>query len=272
MVWNSVNLMADELHTYDFIKPRFLATCLAAVLDRLVPVFPNHIIAVTRELYDFHARRVRPERLTLVPCGVRPEMFARADGEKLREKHNVGSRPVMMYMGVNSAFQRVDYLLRAFKLVLEEEPSALLMIVSPIEEDTDLATNLALAKSLGISDNVLFLGPHTLDEMPDYLALATVTVVPRPDCPGHPIKLLNYMMAGKPIVCFAGAAKGVTHMHDALLVPDHDWERMGDAIVAFLRDKQLAARLGGNAKQTVLENLDWQILAKKVENVYATLI
>jgi glycosyltransferase involved in cell wall biosynthesis len=271
-VWNAVNLMSDELHTYGFIKPRFVADWLAAALDWFVPLFPDHIIAVTRELYDFHARRVPKEKLTLVPCGVKPAMFDGATPDKFRAKYNVGSRPVVMYTGVNSAFQRLDYLLRAFTIVLAAEPSAMLLIVSPLGEEADRETNLALAQSLGISDSVLFIGPHTLDELPDYLAMADVTVVPRPDCPGHPIKLLNYMMAARPIVCFAGAAKNVTDKHDALLVPDHDWQKMGEAIVTLLREKELAAKLGANAKQTVLDSLDWKILARQVENVYASLL
>jgi glycosyltransferase involved in cell wall biosynthesis len=119
---------------------------------------------------------------------------------------------------------------------------------------------------------VIFAGPHTLEELPHYLALAAVTVVPRPECPGHPIKLVNYMMAGKAIVCFTGAAKGVTHMHDAFLVPDHDWEKMGEAIVTLMRDPKLSEKLGRNAKETALNNFDWQILAKKVEEIYAALL
>jgi 1,2-diacylglycerol 3-alpha-glucosyltransferase len=273
LVYNAVNLMSDELHTYGFIKPRFLAHWLAAALDWLMPIFPDHVIAVTQDLYDWHVQHgVAEERLTLVPCGVRPAMFEGADAEKFRARYAIGSRPVIMYAGVNNAFQRVDYLLRAFTLVLKSEPSALLMIVSPIDNEPDLPANLALAKSLGISKNVIFVGPHTLEDLPHYLAMATVTVVPRPECPGHPIKLVNYMMAGKPIVCFTGAAKGITHMHDAVLVPDHDWEKMGEAIVTLIRDPKLSEKLGATARETALNNLDWQILVKKVENVYAAVL
>lgn len=273
LVYNAVNLMSDELHTYGFVKPRFLANWLAAALDWFVPIFPDHIIAVTQDLYDWHAKHgIAKERLTLVPCGVRPALFEGADAEKFRARYAIGSRPVIMYAGVNSAFQRIDYLLRAFTLVLKSEPSALLMIVSPIDNEPDLPDNLALAKSLGISDNVIFVSPHTLEDLPHYLAMAAVTVVPRPECPGHPIKLVNYMMAGKPIVCSTGSAKGITHMHDALLIPDHDWEKMGEAIVTLMRDAKLSEKLGANAKETVLNNLDWQILARKVEEIYTALL
>jgi len=53
LIYNSVNLMADELHTYGFIKPAFLAKWIARALDWFVPIFPDHIIVVTQELYDW---------------------------------------------------------------------------------------------------------------------------------------------------------------------------------------------------------------------------
>jgi 1,2-diacylglycerol 3-alpha-glucosyltransferase len=273
LVYNAVNLMGDELGTYAFIRPAFLAKWLAAALDAFIPIFPDRIIAVTQELCDWFLRRgVKSKRLTLIPCGVRPELFADADPSEFAIKYNIGSRPVVMYAGINSAFQRVDYLLRAFTLVLKAEPSALLMIVSPLANEPNYPANVELARSLGISQNVIFVGPHELEELPDYLAMASVTVVPRPECPGHPIKLMNYMMAAKPIVCFAGAAKGVRHLFDAFIVPDHDWEKMGEAIVTVLQDPALAKRLGRQAHETVLNNFDWKGLAKKVELVYADML
>jgi glycosyltransferase involved in cell wall biosynthesis len=238
---------------------------LAGILDWFVPVFPDHIITVTQELYDwFVSRGIKKERLTLVPCGVKPAMFEGADATALRLKYNVDSRPVVMYTGIHSAFQRVDYLLRAFTIVLKAEPSALLMVVSPLSDEPNYPANVELAKSLDISESVIFVGPHELEELPNYLAMATVAVVPRPECHGHPIKLLNYMMAA--------AAKGVRHLYDAFLVPNHDWEKMGDAIVTLLRDPALAKRLAANAQETVLNNFDWRILAKKIEAIYAGLL
>jgi 1,2-diacylglycerol 3-alpha-glucosyltransferase len=273
LIYNSVNLMSDELHTYGFIKPAFLAKWIAGALDWFMPIFPDHIIAVTQELYNWMIRHgVKPARLTMVPCGIKSEMFAGADPEKFRNAYPIGNRPLVMYAGINSAFQRVDHLLRAFKVVLQEEPTALLMVLSPITGEPDLAANQALAKELGIAENVIFAGPHTLEDLPHYLAMATVTVVPRPECPGHPIKLLNYMMSAKPTVCFAGAAKGVRHLHDSLIVPDHDWQQMGASIVTLLRDPELRRKLGDNARETALQNFEWRSLCKKVEDIYAHLL
>jgi 1,2-diacylglycerol 3-alpha-glucosyltransferase len=97
-------------------------------------------------------------------------------------------------------------------------------------------------------------------------------VVPRPECPGHPVKLLNYMLAGKPVVSFAGGAKGVRHLHDAFIVPNHDYEALGRGIITLLQDRALAAELGVNARATVLADFDWRQICRKIECIYDQLL
>jgi len=273
MIYQAVCLMTDELASYRFIRPAFLAKWLGGILDWFVPIFPDHTIAVTQELYDFLAKRGVPQRkLSMITSGTDPGMFDHPDADRFRKKYDLGSLPVVMYTGITNHFQRIDYLLRAFSVVLKQVPSAILMIVNPIEDEPDIANHKALAQELGIANNVRFVGPHTLAELPDYLAMATVTVAPRPECPGHPIKLLNYMISGKPIVCFAGGAKGLTHMQDALIVPDHNWQAMGEAILTFLHDPELAKRLGSSARENAINNFDWRVIGKKVAAVYESIM
>jgi 1,2-diacylglycerol 3-alpha-glucosyltransferase len=269
LLYNAVSLMSDELPSYEFLKPAFLARGLARLLDWLAVKLPDHFITITKELRDFFlSKRISEDRIALIPCGVKPEMFDDPHPESLRVRYGVERRPLVMYTGVNSPFQRIDYLVRAFGLVLQEEPTALLMVVSPLKHDRDIAANRALAESLGILPSVIWVEGQTLVELPDYLAMASVAVISRPNIPGHPIKLLNYMAAGKAIVCFSGAAKGVSHMHDAYVVPDHDVNGMSRGIVAMLRNNELAARLGAAAKETVTRDFDWRHLCTAVEAVY----
>jgi glycosyltransferase involved in cell wall biosynthesis len=173
-----------------------------------------------------------------------------------------------MYTGVLNAFQRIDYLLRAFAVAVRAKPEALLLVVSPLVSEVHEREHKQLAAELGISDSVIWISPHSLQELPSYLALADVTVVPRPECPGHPVKLLNYMLAGKPIVSFAGGAKGVRHLHDAFIVPNHDVEALGQGIVTLLNDRALAAELAANARATVLAEFDWRQICRKIETIY----
>lgn len=273
LLYNAVNLMTDELAGYRFIRPAFLANGIARGLDWFTPIFPDHITAVSPELRDWFVEHGVPaSKVDMVPAGIEPDLFDHAEPEKFREQYQINGRPVVMYTGVLNAFQRIDYLLRAFAVALREKPDALLLVVSPLVSESHEKENKALAASLGIERSIIWISPHALQDLPSYLALADVTVVPRPECPGHPVKLLNYMLAGKPIVSFAGGAKGVRHGHDAYIVPNHDFEALGRGIVTLLNDGTLAAELGANARATVLAEFDWRQICRKIERIYEQLV
>jgi glycosyltransferase involved in cell wall biosynthesis len=273
LLYNAVNLMSDELAGYRFFRPAWLADGMARGLDWFVPIFPNHITAVSPELRDwFVQHRVPASKVDMVPAGIEPDLFNNPAPEKFREQYQINGRPVVMYTGVLNAFQRVDYLLRAFAVALRERPEALLLVVSPLVSESLEKEQKQLAAELGISSSIVWISPHALQDLPSYLALADVTVVPRPECPGHPVKLLNYMLAGKPVVSFAGGAKGVRHLHDAFIVPNHDFEALGRGIMTLLNDRALAAKLGANARATVLAEFDWRQICRKIERIYGQLL
>jgi 1,2-diacylglycerol 3-alpha-glucosyltransferase len=273
LLYNAVNLMADELAGYRFIRPAWLAHGLARGLDWFTPIFPNHITAVSPELRTwFIDQGVPAAKVDLVPAGIEPELFGHPEPEKFRQRYQLSGHQVVMYTGVLDAYQRVDYLLRAFAVALREKPEALLLIVSALVSEVNEKKHRQRAAQLGISRSIIWISPHTLEELPSYLALADVCIVPRPECPGHPVKLLNYMLAGKPVVSFAGGAKGVRHLHDAFIVPNHDCGAMGRGIVTLLNDRTLAAELGANARATVLANFDWRHICAKIERIYDRLL
>jgi len=273
LLYNAVNLLSDELAGYNFIRPAWLAHCIAHGLDWFTPIFPNHITAVSPELRDWLLKRGVPARkVDMIPAGIEPDLFDHVQPEKFREKYQLNGRPIIMYTGVLDAYQRIDCLLRAFAVALREKPDALLLVVSPLISEASENQHKQLAAKLGISSSIVWISPHPLHDLPSYLALADVCVVPRSECPGHPIKLLNYLLAGKPVVSFAGGAKGVRHMHDAFVVPNYDIEALGRGIVTLLNDRALAEKLAANGNATVLANFDWRHICAKIERIYERLL
>jgi glycosyltransferase involved in cell wall biosynthesis len=76
------------------------------------------------------------------------------------------------------------------------------------------------------------------------------------------------MAMGKPVAAFVGSAKGLRHMEHAFIVPDHDWQGLGQGISLLLQDPALAAKLGNTAQQWVREHLSWPHLIPKIEQTY----
>jgi glycosyltransferase involved in cell wall biosynthesis len=177
-----------------------------------------------------------------------------------------------MYTGALESFQRVDYLLQAMALVVKQVPEAMLVIVGNIKNQKAQEAHLAMAQQLGIANQLCFIESAPIEELPDYLAAADVTVVPRPSCPGYPIKLLNYMAAGKPVVSFAGSAKSLCHEYSGYVAANDDVEDLARGIVMFLQNPDIAKTMGERARASLEGVFDWPTLAAGVAETYRQLI
>src|SRR5205823_11714640 len=98
----------------------------------------------------------------MVPAGIVPELFDNADPEKFRRRHRINGRAIVMYAGVLNAFQRIDYLLRAFAVVSKQLPDALLMMVSALVSEPHQREHKQLADQLGVSYATMWNVPHSL--------------------------------------------------------------------------------------------------------------
>jgi len=267
LLYNAVNTMSDELPGYNFIKPRWLAVALARFLDNLVPRMGDFVTVVSNELFEFLlALGIPPKRMAVLPPGVYDDMIANGDPQKIRRQYNLEDAKIILYTGNLEPFQRPDYLFQAMQVVAQALPDAHLLVMATLVND--LAPHQEMVEKLGIASRVTIAPNLPLCDLPDFLAAADVTVVPRPDTPGFPVKLLNYMSAGKPTVTFQGSAKGVTHLFDGLVVPDHDCQALGEGIVKLLQDPELCGRIGENAGMTIKLNFHWDYLAEILEQIY----
>ena len=269
LIYNAVNTMIDELPSYNFFKPRVVAVWLAKLLDCWVPRSADAVLALSEDLAGFlTGQGLKKDRVHVIPLGVDCAHFEGRDGCAIREKYHVGRSPLVMYTGILDRFQRIDYLIRALTIVVNRQPEVRLLIVSNIAKEQDLEDCRRLIREEQLDDHVRIATGIPFEEIPTFLSAADVTVVSRPNTPGLPVKLLNYMAANRPVVVFEGSAKGLKHMKNAIVVKDHDWEALGQGIITLLDDPVLAKTLARNARKWLGKNLSWPVLVEKIERVY----
>lgn len=124
----------------------------------------------------------------------------------------------------------------------------------------------AAARALGIADRVHFTGMLPIDAVPECLAALDMAVIPKAAAHASPMKLIEYMALGLPIV-----APDMPSIREALvdgtrgrIFPEGDMARMKDAVLELLRDRDLAASLGRRARERVFAELTWNRHAEKV--------
>jgi 1,2-diacylglycerol 3-alpha-glucosyltransferase len=272
VIYNAINTMIGELASYNCIRPRALAVGLARVLDCVVPRLADMIIADTGELRSFLlGKGIDPARVVTINSGVWPEMFEGADASWVRDRFSPDGGPLVIYTGTFDDLQGIDHLMAAFKIVHERKPAARLLLVGNTINPVHRANYERMAVDFGFASRFATTS-CSLDELPAFLAAADVAVLPRPDSPGIPTKLLNYMAAGNAIVSFKQSATILQHLETAFLVDSVTAEDFADGILTLLDDPTLARQLGANVKRFVVGRFDWPSIAGKLEGIYASLI
>lgn len=261
VIYDAHTTLESELDLYHFVNPKWLAN----LLDRKVPQWADHIIAVSSTLEEFLVNTgVAKNKIDVIPNGVSLVDFDGKDPNVIRRKYNLQDSQIVMYTGSLAAFQEVDYLIEAMEKVTNKHNDVVLVLVgnSGIERYKKMCSRSETLK------NVLLVGEQTFKEIPFFLASADVVVSPRTRCPGMPQKLVNYMAAQKAIVSFEGSAKLLINGYNGMIVQNGNTTAMADSISRLLGDKDLREQLGRNARLTIENRYDWDSLCRRVEEIY----
>ena len=256
LVYHGHSALAEELPLY-FTSPlaRRLAGGVGRALDAEVPRRADFCIAVTDELGALLRRRgVTARGLACIgPTGA-PEELGPAPVPG-------GDGGLVCYAGNLDGYQNLAFLLRAFARVRARVPAARLLIVTH-------ADGRAAARVVGDARGVEIIRAGSYDEVRARLAAAAIAVCPRAERSGFPMKLLNYMAAGKAIVASAGSAKGLQDGCTGRVVPDDDEGAFADAIVALLGNRHERERLGRAARRAVESREAWDAVLDRIEAIY----
>jgi glycosyltransferase involved in cell wall biosynthesis len=266
LVFDAHTLLSSELPFYSLKLPRWVKNGIAESFDRRLPGIADHVVTVTERIRQRLLRfgKLSEDRVSVVPNGVESEFFADAPG---RLTMGDNGRPTLIFTGNLAPYQGIDLMLKALKKVLNRRSDVQLKIVT----ESSFEEYAALARELGISGSIELVRAEFKD-IPMLLAGATVAVNPRTDCDGIPVKLLNYMAAGKPVLSFAGSAPGVCHRQTGWLVPDGDVDGFAEGALTLLANTELATALGQNARRLVKDQHDWSRSAELTESIYHRVI
>ncbi len=153
-------------------------------------------------------------------------------------------RPVLICTRGLEPYYAVDDAVRAFSRVQQEFADAKLVLVGGGSQERQVR---ALTAELGLS-NVEFVGNVARDQIGRYYNEADI-FVNTSVLDNTPVSILEAFAAGTPVVSTApeGIRYLVEHGRTGLLCDPHDWETLGDNVIALLRDQSLALCLAANA-------------------------
>lgn len=177
-------------------------------------------------------------------------------------------KKIMLFIGrFSGAEYGMDILLKAFSAVLHEQSDALLFLVG---DELPLRLQV-LVDSLGIRDKVRVLGPVAQTDLVKFIIAADVCVGPLMATQAMPLKILDYMACGKPIVTGRNSISADLSPELNFLVVRPEHGAVSEALMRVLKDTEYAESLGSKALKTV-GKFTWRRTALDLDRVLSNTV
>lgn len=264
LLYHAHNLMQDELPRYfRHSGARAAARRLGWALDRSVPRLADRVLALHAPMAEALQRcGVRADRLRVVAPGIDTAAWTLDGGG---ERAGAGLR--VAYCGNLDAYQELDLLFAAMRLVVAALPGAELVLATP----NPLAEARAMARRGGAGAFTRVVAAADPAATRRALAGCALAVCARSSPSGFPLKNLNAAAAGLPLVVCRGAAHGFAHGRSAVVVADGDAAAMAQAITELLRQPQRRAKLGRAGRALIRARYTRERMCREVEEEWDAL-
>ncbi len=263
-------IISSEQNPYPFkTRPPF------SLIERRLSKYTKKILACSEKVKDHLIQNVGidPEKVITVHNSVDTSSFFpmkesrqnQPELAKLREElgFSEGDK-VIGTVGHLTPQKGHEYLFRAGPKILESIPQARFLVVGKGYLKRKLEN---LARSLGISDEVVFAGLR--QDIPLILNSLDLFVLPSL-WEGFGIAIIEAMACAVPVIAsnVGGIPEIVQHGENGILIAPKNPDEIVSAVIRVLKNKELADRLAENGMETVKEKFEVEKMVRRVEQVY----
>ena len=231
------------------------------------------------EVFELKALGIDAAKVSIAPCGVDLELFngncdaGAAAVARARKYRILSVGPLVPRKGVDLVIQSLPLLAEAGfddveLLIVGGSGDAL-----ALDDDPEVQRLRAIARDLGVADQVTMPGQLPRDAMPGIFRSSDV-VVCTPWYEPFGIVPLEAMACGVPVVAAAvgGLRETVVDRRTGLHVPPRDPEAIAAAVQELLGDPALRAEMGRAGMQRARSRYSWERVAADTEKAYRSVL
>lgn len=263
------------------IRKRSITTVLTGIsfclMERCLPFLADSVSVSSETLRKLALQRGANEKnVFLAPVGADLQQF-RPDSPpgEVRKKHDLNNALLVLYHGQLHSCQYAALFLKAIRHISKIQDCNHLRFMI-LGSGSELRSLKMFAQELGIGEKVIFTDfiPHA--DIPQYIASADICVAPFYDnevtrCKS-PLKIVEYMASGKPIV--ASDVGEVRNMLGGagLLVESGKPEALAEGILELICNKKLRNTMAAAARQRAETKYNWERSTENLEKAYKTIL
>lgn len=256
--------MPQVMKNFGYERYRTLIHTLE-LLERQAINSSNGIITISTDLGDY-IRNLNGKIPMVIIENFQNYDFYNVDKDRLalfKQSHSeLDGKNIVLYAGTFELYQGLEPLLASAEIVVKERKDTIFVLAGGRQNQID---NLReSAKKLGIESHVHFSGNLPIDEVALYINIANVLVSTRTIGNNPPLKIYDYLGAGKPIVATnINAHTQILNDHIAVLVEPVPQK----GIISVIDNPSYAKTLGQRSRKFFENNYSTQEKIEKTRQI-----
>ena len=234
----------------------------------------DYVFTITQALKDILIEHgVQESKIRVLPNAVDASKFKIMKKDRDLEKElDFKNKLVIGYIGSFVDYEGLDLLLEACALLKENHGSKFKLLL--VGDGQVMQQLRRTVQFLQLEDHVVFTGRVPHDEVQRYYSLIDIAPLPRKGLRVcelvSPLKPFEAMASGKVLVTSSvqALAEIVDDGNTGLVFEKDNAKDLAAKLEMVLTDADLRKRIGENANKWVLENHSWDVISKRVTDIY----
>lgn len=221
----------------------------------------NYVIATS----DYYAKtspylKKHYNKVKVVPPGVDIQKFNIITSNYVKNKYDLTDEKIILFVGQlnkESQHKGLEYLIKSVSMIQESVDFRLIIV----GKGNFVEYYKTLSSDLNISSKVIFAGFVNDQNLAKYYNEADLVVLPSYNrAEGFGMVLIEAQACGTPVIGtkIGGIPHAIKNGETGLLVLPKDSQKLAEAILKILEDKDLALSMGQKGHQRVMDKFTWE--------------
>jgi len=238
------------------------------LLERRIINSSHGLITISTDL-DVYIRKINDKIPTVIIEDSQNYDFGSIDKERLASfklsHHELDGKNIVLYAGTFELYQGLELLLASAELVIKKRENTIFVLAGGRQNQID--TLRESTEKRGIAPHFHFPGNLPIDELALFMNIANILVSTRTIGNNPPLKIYDYLRAGKPIVATNINAHTQILNNDIAVLVDPSPEFIAKGIVSVIDDPEYAKILGQRSEEYFENNYSRQKKMEKTRQI-----
>ncbi|MEJ2271131.1 MAG: glycosyltransferase family 4 protein, partial [Candidatus Bathyarchaeota archaeon] len=269
IIFDAQGSLTGEMAAHGFLTSSSFMSRFWRLVERKIYDGSGIILASSQHLMEMLSLEydIPNEKIRFIPDGVDTDFFNpnRFDGKEIRYKYNLDKNNVVVFTGVFSRYQGLNFLIeKVIPEVIKERSDTKFLLVGYPEDEFK-----KLAKTIGVDKSIVFTGKQKFDDIPKFLAAADIAITPKFMEMGEAnLKLFSYMAMELPTISFNYPYNKKILRDSGLTVNPGDSREFTNAIIKLLDHPEKRKEMGIRGRTLSVNEYSWVAVARKILEAY----